>query len=85
MSRSAVLVVGSGIGGLSAAIALQQKAYETTVVERQSDVHSSVYGVGVIQPMNALRALDMLGCAQTTSSRSWRSPSERPRAVRIRR
>jgi len=64
MSRGPVLVVGGGIGGLSAAIALRQKGYAVTVVERQSDVHSSVYGVGIIQPMNALRALDLIGCAR---------------------
>ncbi|UDY23463.1 FAD-dependent oxidoreductase [Nocardioides sp. Kera G14] len=61
---SSALVVGGGIGGLSAALAFQQKGIDTTVVERQSDVHSSVFGVGIIQPMNALRALDIIGCAQ---------------------
>jgi 2-polyprenyl-6-methoxyphenol hydroxylase-like FAD-dependent oxidoreductase len=61
---SSVLVIGGGIGGLSAAIALQQQGFQTTVAELKSDVHSSVYGVGIIQPMNALRALDMIGCAR---------------------
>ena len=64
MTRGHVLVVGGGIGGLSAAIALRQAAYGVTVVELHSDVHSSVYGVGIIQPANALRALDVIGCAQ---------------------
>jgi 2-polyprenyl-6-methoxyphenol hydroxylase-like FAD-dependent oxidoreductase len=64
MMRGRVLVVGGGIGGLSAAIALRQADYAVTVVELHSDVHSSVYGVGIIQPMNALRALDMIGCAE---------------------
>lgn len=63
MSTGTVLVVGGGIGGLSAAIALQQQGIDTTVVELHSDVHSSVYGVGIIQPVNALRALAMIGCA----------------------
>lgn len=64
MTRGRVLVVGGGIGGLSAAIALRQVDYDVTVAERQSDLHSSIFGVGIIQPANALRALEMLGCLQ---------------------
>lgn len=64
MTRGTVLVVGGGIGGLSAAIALSQVDYAVTVVERQTDMHSSVFGVGIIQPANALRALQMLGCLE---------------------
>lgn len=63
MTTSSVLIVGGGIGGLSAAIALQLKGFDATVLELHSDVHSSVYGVGIIQPVNALRALDLIGCA----------------------
>ncbi|GGD70575.1 FAD-dependent oxidoreductase [Microbacterium murale] len=59
-----ILVVGGGIGGLSAAIALRQEGHEVHVVERYPDAHASVFGVGIIQPINALRALDALGCAQ---------------------
>ena len=64
MSRGTILVVGGGIGGLSAAIALSMAKYDVTVVERYADVHSSVYGVGIIQPSNALRALDAIDCAE---------------------
>lgn len=64
MSRSSVLVVGGGIGGLSTAIALSNAGYDVNVVELNEDLHSSVYGVGIIQPMNALRALDAIGCAE---------------------
>lgn len=63
MSRNTALVVGGGIGGLATAIALRQKGYDVVVVEKQADLHSSVFGVGIIQPMNALRALDAIGCA----------------------
>lgn len=78
MSRGSVLVVGGGIGGLSAAIALQLKGYQTTVAELKPDAHSSVYGVGIIQPVNALRALDMIGCARDCiaagySAKAWGS------------
>lgn len=57
-----VLVVGGGIGGLSAAIALRKVGIETDLVEKNSAW--SVYGVGIIQPGNALRALDQLGLAR---------------------
>ncbi|MFA3875513.1 FAD-dependent monooxygenase [Streptomyces sp. MMCC 100] len=64
MNRGSVLVVGGGIGGLSTAIALRGIGYDVNVVELQEDLHSSVYGVGIIQPVNALRALDAIGCAE---------------------
>lgn len=63
MSRGSVLVVGGGIGGLAAAIALRGVGYQVNVIEIQADLHSSVYGVGIIQPVNALRALEAIGCA----------------------
>lgn len=64
MSDSKILVVGGGIGGLSAAIAFAQAGFQVTVIEKQPDLHSSVFGVGIIQPGNALRALDAIGVAQ---------------------
>jgi 2-polyprenyl-6-methoxyphenol hydroxylase-like FAD-dependent oxidoreductase len=54
-----VLVVGGGIGGLSTAIALRRIGAEVDVVEINPSW--DVYGVGIIQPANALRALAMLG------------------------
>ncbi|MFV0375083.1 FAD-dependent monooxygenase [Microbacterium sp.] len=64
MSKATLLVVGGGIGGLSAAIALRGAGYDLTVAERYPDAHASVFGVGIIQPANALRALDAIGCAR---------------------
>jgi 2-polyprenyl-6-methoxyphenol hydroxylase-like FAD-dependent oxidoreductase len=64
MQRCRVLIVGGGIGGLATAIAVTMAGHDVTVVEGHADVHSSVYGVGIIQPNNALRALDALGCAR---------------------
>jgi 2-polyprenyl-6-methoxyphenol hydroxylase-like FAD-dependent oxidoreductase len=69
-------VVGGGIGGLSTAIALRGKGFEVVVAELRSDMHSSVFGVGIIQPINALRALDAIGCADACleagySTRAW--------------
>ncbi|MCC2033272.1 FAD-dependent oxidoreductase [Microbacterium allomyrinae] len=64
MNSGTILVVGGGIGGLSTAIALRVVGFDVTVIEKQADLHSSVFGVGIIQPANALRALDAIGCAQ---------------------
>ena len=55
------LVVGGGIGGLSAGIALRKAGLDVEVIELQPQFN--VYGVGIIQPSNALRALDTLGLA----------------------
>jgi 2-polyprenyl-6-methoxyphenol hydroxylase-like FAD-dependent oxidoreductase len=57
-----VLVVGGGIGGLSTAIALRQRDVDVDVVE--INPKWDVYGVGIIQPGNAIRALDALGLAE---------------------
>ena len=64
-----VLVVGGGIGGQSVAIALAQKGVEVEIAERL-DVYN-VYGVGIIQQMNALRALDELGLADETMKQGY--------------
>lgn len=53
------LVVGAGIGGLAAAAALGQRGVEVDVVEIKPD--GTVYGVGINQPANSLRALDKIG------------------------
>ncbi len=54
-----VLVVGAGIGGLGAAIALRQRGHDVDLVEVKPEF--SVYGVGINQPANSLRALQALG------------------------
>lgn len=59
---SKALVVGGGIGGLTAGIALRQNGIEVDLVEIRNNL--SVYGVGIIQPNNMLRALGRIGLAQ---------------------
>lgn len=54
-----VLVIGGGIGGLTSAIALRQRGIAVDVIERDPDW--SVYGVGIIQQANVIRAVDQLG------------------------
>lgn len=56
-----VLVIGGGIGGLTAAIALRQRGVDVDLVEIKQ--RWTVYGVGIFQSNNALRALDRIGLA----------------------
>ena len=63
-----VLVVGGGIGGLSAAIALRKHGVDVGVVE--INPNWDVYGVGIIQPGNAIRALDALSQRVGASGRT---------------
>ena len=65
-----VLVVGGGIGGLSAAIALRGRGVDVDIVE--INPKWDVYGVGIIQPGNAIRALDALGLAEEAVARASR-------------
>ena len=66
-SIKTALVVGGGIGGLSAGIALRQAGVDAEVIELHPEFN--VYGAGIIQPSNALRALDTLGLADRCMER----------------
>lgn len=59
MSVQKVLVVGGGISGLTAAIALRRKGVAVELVE--IDPVWTVSGVGIVQQANALRAIESLG------------------------
>jgi 2-polyprenyl-6-methoxyphenol hydroxylase-like FAD-dependent oxidoreductase len=54
-----VLVVGGGVGGLTAATAFAQRGAEVVLIERRTAF--DVPGVGLGQPANALRIYDALG------------------------
>jgi 2-polyprenyl-6-methoxyphenol hydroxylase-like FAD-dependent oxidoreductase len=53
------MVVGGGVGGLTAATALAQRGVEVVLAERRAAF--DVPGVGLGQPANALRIYDALG------------------------
>jgi 2-polyprenyl-6-methoxyphenol hydroxylase-like FAD-dependent oxidoreductase len=75
-----VVIVGGGIGGLTAAVALQRQGIEVRVLEQVSTLHEA--GAGLTLWPNAMRAFRQLGLADaiaTTGSpfrsggvRSWR-------------
>jgi 2-polyprenyl-6-methoxyphenol hydroxylase-like FAD-dependent oxidoreductase len=54
-----VLVIGGGIGGLTAAAALHQRGLQVTVLERAHTLDP--VGAGISLAPNALRALDVIG------------------------
>ncbi len=62
MNKRRILVVGAGIGGLTAAVALAQKGCDVTVVERGDG--SEPDGVGISQQANVVRAVAGLGLAE---------------------
>ncbi len=59
MQQQSILIIGGGIGGLCAAIALGRAGHRVTVIEK--DPEWSVYGVGIIQQSNVVRAMESLG------------------------
>jgi 2-polyprenyl-6-methoxyphenol hydroxylase-like FAD-dependent oxidoreductase len=59
MAVRSVLIVGGGIGGLTLAVALGQRGIRADVLELKGE--GAVYGVGIVQPGNALRALRAIG------------------------
>ncbi|WP_199547765.1 NAD(P)/FAD-dependent oxidoreductase, partial [Streptomyces sp. N35] len=81
MSRA--LVIGGGIGGLTAAIALHQRGWTVTVLERAASLEPVGAGIG-LSP-NSQRALDVIGLGdQVRDLGAWqggqggmRSPSGR--------
>lgn len=59
MRLNSVLIIGGGIGGLTAAIALRRKGYPVEIIEK--DASWTVYGVGITQQFNVVRAMGTLG------------------------
>lgn len=69
MKLNSVLVIGGGIGGLTAAIALSQKGYPVAIIEK--DPSWTVYGVGIIQQFNVVRAMGSLGLLEAYMAEAY--------------
>jgi 2-polyprenyl-6-methoxyphenol hydroxylase-like FAD-dependent oxidoreductase len=61
-----VLIVGGGIGGLAAALALAQKGVRTQVIEQAADFKE--VGAGIQLGPNVFRMFDVLGLTQEVSA-----------------
>ena len=62
-----IIVVGAGIGGLSAAIALEQAGQDVLIVDR--DYEAAAAGLGIAVGPNAFAALDKLGVGEAVRER----------------
>jgi 2-polyprenyl-6-methoxyphenol hydroxylase-like FAD-dependent oxidoreductase len=76
-----VLVVGGGVGGLTAAASFAQRGVEVVLIERRPAF--DIPGVGLGQPANALRVYDTLGVLDQVLAtgfsydRMWLSDAQR--------
>lgn len=70
-----VLVLGAGIGGLTAGAAFAQRGFDVDVIEIKPD--NSVFGVGINQPANALRAAGAIGVMEECLEHGFQAKSHR--------
>ncbi|MFD6278019.1 FAD-dependent monooxygenase [Streptomyces sp. NPDC060209] len=82
MATSLAVVIGSGIGGLTAAAALHRSGWQVTVLERAASLEP--VGAGISLAPNSQRALDVIGLGdEVRSLAAWqgdggmRTPSGR--------
>ena len=68
MARSAI-IIGAGIGGLSAGIALRRAGWDVRIFERSASLRELGFGVGLAP--NAMAALADLGVAREVLARSF--------------
>src|SRR5262245_28927922 len=62
------VMVGAGIGGLAATLALHQTGWDVTVLERAPEL--APVGAGLTLWPNAMRALDWIGVGDAVRERS---------------
>jgi 2-polyprenyl-6-methoxyphenol hydroxylase-like FAD-dependent oxidoreductase len=69
ISNCDVLIQGAGIGGLTLALALQQKGYVVELVERSSGL--TEVGAGIWMAPNAMQVFSRLGFADKIAAAGW--------------
>src|ERR1700760_3624294 len=69
ISKCDVLIQGAGIGGLTLALALQQKGYVVELVERSSDL--TEVGAGIWMAPNPVQVFSRLGFADKIEAAGW--------------
>ncbi len=67
---SSAVIAGGGIGGLAAALALQNEQVQVTVLERRRDPDRAGGGVGLMVWHNGVSALQRLGVAEAALERA---------------
>lgn len=77
MNEPYAVIVGGGIGGLSAAVALRRGGWHVTVLERAPELRE--VGAGLTLMANALRGLDTLGLGHPVRARGH---AEAPGGIR---
>src|SRR5436190_9290226 len=75
-----VLIIGGGIGGLTAAIALCRKGFDVTVLEAATEINP--VGKGIWVPTNAMLVFDRLGLSQAVRQAAWPLDSIQLRTVK---
>jgi 2-polyprenyl-6-methoxyphenol hydroxylase-like FAD-dependent oxidoreductase len=68
-----ILIIGGGIGGLTAAVALRRRGFEPAVYEAAPELRP--VGKGIWVPTNAMQVLHRLGLAEAVRKAGW--PLER--------
>lgn len=63
------IIIGGGIGGLTTAIALQQRGIDVHVYEQAPEIRE--VGAGLVMSANALQVLDWLGLAEIVQKKGW--------------
>lgn len=70
MDQPRAFVIGGGIGGLTAAVALHQRGWAVTVLERAPELTPAGAGLGLAP--NSQRALDVIGLGdQVRALSAW--------------
>jgi 2-polyprenyl-6-methoxyphenol hydroxylase-like FAD-dependent oxidoreductase len=63
-----VIVIGAGIGGLTAALSLQRYGFKVSVYEQASELRE--FGAGILVTPNAMHALEFLGVGEVIAATS---------------